>query len=883
MTAVSNGPTDKAPTATSATPPVVLVPERPSAFYLGRTVARPTGARSDDEAVGAPFFYEANHLTTHGVVVGMTGSGKTGLSIGLLEEAALAGIGAIVVDPKGDLGNLLLSFPDLAGPDFAPWIPKDAREGRASQPGAGDANGEAARAAARADDEAKRWREGLASWGQDGAKIAQLRERAAIALYTPGSRVGKPLSILGSLRAPNEEESADPDLLSERISQVATSLLGLVGIDAEPGKTREHALLANILKDAWESGEDLDLASLVTKIQDPPFERVGVLELQAYFPKKDRAELAVAYNGLLASPGFDAWLSGDPLDVGALLATPDGKPKISILSIAHLGDAERMFFVSLLLGQLVGWMRLQPGTPNLRALFFMDECVGFFPPVAMPPSKRPLLLLLKQARAFGLGVVLATQNPVDLDYKGLSNAGTWIIGRLQTERDKARVLDGLEGVSGGSGFDRSDVDRLLSGLAKRQFYVHDVHASGPAVIESRWTLSYLRGPLTREEIKRLAGGKAAPKAVKGAETKPDARKTATGEGPDGTASALPVNATAPMAAPRASSRDANATQIMPARPSPSAPPAPVREEGAGARPSLPDDVHELFLHASTPTPHYQPMILGAARVTFEDAKTGLDFARDVAFVTPLEDGPLPVRWEDSKWAGSTSLNDLPRDPAPGATFAEVPPQALKAKSYAAWSKELVRWLTQTQGVARFKIVGEKIYSAPGEDEATFRQRVVASASGERSEAVAEAREKYSAKIASVDEKIRTKQAAVSRRAEHANARQFDAVALAGSSVLGLVSGGPKKLLSKAAAAAKKANQASRHAESGERDRAALAELMTKRQALVDEANAVIAEIEGSANAGALAIESVVAKPKKTGVTVHVVALAWVPVPADAPA
>ncbi len=240
-------------------------------------------------------------------------------------------------------------------------------------------------------------------------------------------------------------------------------------------------------------------------MQSPPFERVGVLDLESFYPAKDRQALAMTLNNLLASPGFAAWTEGEPLDVARLFHTAEGKPRLSILSIAHLDDRERMFFVTLLLGELVAWMRAQPGTQSLRALLYMDEVMGFLPPSAAPPSKAPMLTLLKQARAFGLGVVLATQNPVDLDYKALGNAGTWFLGRLQTERDQARVLDGLEGsdAARGGGFDRAEMGRLLAGLGKRVFLLHSVHEEKPILFGTRWALSYLRGPLTREEIARL--------------------------------------------------------------------------------------------------------------------------------------------------------------------------------------------------------------------------------------------------------------------------------------------------------------------------------------------------------------------------------------------
>lgn len=741
--------------------------EKLGAFYLGRTEA------------GQPFLYDSRHLTTHAVVIGMTGSGKTGLSIGLLEEAAIDGIPAIVVDPKGDLGNLLLAFPGLAPADFAPWVPHGAS----------------------ADEEAKRWREGLEAWGQDGSRVERLKSAAEIAIYTPGSRAGRPISIAGSLAAP--EDRSDEEALAERVGQVALSLLGLVGITAEPGKNREHVLLATILQKAWAAGESLDLAGLVLRIQDPPFDKLGVLGLEQFFPKKERFELAVAYNALLATPGFDAWLDGPPLDVGRLLWTKEGRPRIAVLSIAHLGDAERMFFVSLLLGQLLSWMRAQPGTPALRALFFMDEVVGYFPPVAMPPSKRPLLMLLKQARAFGLGVVLATQNPVDLDYKGLSNAGTWIIGRLQTERDKARVLEGLEGAASGK-FDRAEVDQCLSTLKKRCFYVHDVHAERPAVIESRWTLSYLRGPMTKDEIKRLAGPRPAP------------------------------TETAPM---------------------------PAAAGPGGDRPVLAPEVPQVFFPTTSPTPLYRPFVVGAAKVHFADEKTSLDFTREVMFVTPLGDGPVPVRWEDSKWAGGVNVRDLASEPVPNARFVPPDPDSVNKKTYATWEKELTKWLTQTQGIARLRSKEHKLISSPGEDERAFRARLSLLGREARDEAVAKIRDKMGTKLAALEEKIRKKQSAVATAEDQSRFGVADAALSFFTS-------------RSAMTAVRRAGRAATKARSAARDKEDLATLIAKHGELSREMQSALAEAAGAADPATTPLESIVSKPKKTGITVHLVAVAW---------
>ncbi|NNL87209.1 MAG: ATP-binding protein, partial [Myxococcales bacterium] len=430
--------------------------EKLGEFYLGRSYDLEEREMLDDLLL-----YDSKDLTTHAVCVGMTGSGKTGLCISLLEEAIIDGIPALIIDPKGDIPNLMLTFPNLSPDEFLPWINIDDARKKNLSPEEFAAK------------QADLWKNGLASWGEGPDRVRKLRDAADVTIYTPGSEAGVPVSILSSFAPPSEQVREDRDLLNDRISSTATGLLGLLGIDADPLRSREHILISNLLENAWNDGLTLDLGSLIQAIQTPPFERIGVMNLDSFFPPKDRFELAMALNNLLASPGFETWMTGVPIDIDKMLYDDSGKPRVAILSIAHLSEAERMFFVSLLLNETLSWIRTKPGTTSLRALLYIDEIFGYMPPVANPPSKQPLLTLLKQARAYGLGVVLATQNPVDLDYKGLSNTGTWFIGRLQTERDKMRVLEGLEGASGGGEFDRGEMERVLAGLGKRVFLMHN--------------------------------------------------------------------------------------------------------------------------------------------------------------------------------------------------------------------------------------------------------------------------------------------------------------------------------------------------------------------------------------------------------------------------
>jgi hypothetical protein len=474
-------------------------------FYLGRIY-------KDGEVTPEDLMYDPDDLTTHAVCVGMTGSGKTGLCIDLLEEAALQGIPALMIDPKGDITNALLHFPELRPEDFTPWVNPDSarREDKTIEQAGADA--------------AALWTKGLAKWDIGPERIRALKDSAHFAIYTPGSEAGIPVNILASLKAPEIPWNENRELLVDKISGIVMGLLGLVGLDdLDPVRSREHILLSNIFEEAWSKGKDLDLTELILQIQNPPFEKLGVLELDSFFPEKDRMELSILLNNILASPSFQSWIDGDPLDIEKLLYSPDGRPRHSVFYIAHLADEERMFFVTLLYSAVETWMRKQKGSTSLRALIYFDEIFGYLPPVKNPPSKTPMLRMLKQARAFGVGQVLVTQNPVDVDYKALSNAGTWFIGKLQTEQDKNRLLDGLEGAA--PGLDRKAYDKMISTLDKRVFLLHNVHEDQPVLFHTRWAMNYLTGPLTRvqiPELNALAGAIVKPSSTIAAGTQPGA-------------------------------------------------------------------------------------------------------------------------------------------------------------------------------------------------------------------------------------------------------------------------------------------------------------------------------------------------------------------------
>jgi hypothetical protein len=457
---------------------------KPGALYLGHALDE-----SSSERTGERLELKSDELTTHAVIVGMTGSGKTGLGIIVLEEVLTSGVPALVLDPKGDMGNLLLNFPDFRADDFQPWVDEAEARRKGVTP------------AELAAEQARTWQEGLAGAAIDPARMRALRDGVDIRILTPGSTAGTPLNLVGDLSAPDTSWEEHGETIRDEIEGLVSGLLVMAGIEADPLTSREHILLSNLIEHGWREGRSLDLSTLIHQVQDPPLRRLGVFELGAFFPAGDRMKLAMRLNGLMASPSFAEWMIGAPLDIQDLLHAPDGRPRASIIYLAHLSESERMFVVTLLLTKFVTWMRKLPGTSELRALIYADEVMGFAPPTAEPPSKRPILTLFKQARAHGVGLVLATQNPVDLDYKLMSNAGTWMVGRLQTERDKARILEGLRSASGD--VDVSAWDARIGALGKRQFLLKSAKSPKPALFTTRWAMSFLRGPLTRSELLRL--------------------------------------------------------------------------------------------------------------------------------------------------------------------------------------------------------------------------------------------------------------------------------------------------------------------------------------------------------------------------------------------
>ncbi|MCL4791806.1 MAG: DUF87 domain-containing protein [Gammaproteobacteria bacterium] len=788
--------------------------EKLGVFYLGRRYDAESGTLGDE-----PVLYDSRDLTTHAVIIGMTGSGKTGLGISLLEEAAIDRVPVIALDPKGDMGNLLLSFPELRGSDFEPWV--DAQAAATA--------GQSVPAFAAA--QAETWRKGLADWGQPPERIARLRAAAEFAIYTPGSTAGLPISVLGSFAAPPAAVRADADTWRQAVQGTVTGLLTLLGIDADPLSSREHILLSALLDQRWQQGQNLDLAGLIHAVQEPGMGRIGVMELETFYPAKERFELAMRINNLLAAPGFSAWMQGEALDAGKLLYTASGKPRVSVLSIAHLNDAERMFFVTLLLNAVIAWMRSQPGTGSLRAILYMDEVFGYLPPVANPASKQLLLTLLKQARAFGLGLVLSTQNPVDLDYKALSNAGTWFIGRLQTEQDRNRVRDGLMSAAGSDGLDPAQIDRILGSLGKRCFLLHNVHESAPLLMQTRWAMAWLRGPLTRDDIRRLSG------------TTDSATAPAQQARPAAAAAAVPAVAT-------------------------------------GNRPVLPPDIPVVYADfgsapAAAGSRLWQPRLLAAARIAYRSSRHDVDFSHDIVLALEAGDGP-------PDWAAAEELDidiaELGSDPPASGAFAELPAALSDARSYKAWQRQFQTWLRNERPLMLWRCAALKTVSLPEESEGAFRSRLQHLAREARDSQTDALRRKYAAKLATLTERLRRAEQAVQREQEQSSSAKLDAVVSAGSAIFGALFGRRKvsaTSMSRAATALRKAGNV--HKQSGDVQRAdeTVASLGAQLEELEQRIRTEISELEDTLNAQASELEEVAIRPKAGDISIRFCGLAWI--------
>ena len=815
-------------------------------FYLGRLFDLQDGKTSDQ-----PLLYDPDDLTTHAVVVGMTGSGKTGLCIDLLEEAALQGIPALMIDPKGDITNALLHFPNLAPKDFQPWVNPDVarKDGKTLEQAASEA--------------AATWQKGLADWGIGSDRLQALQNAAEFAIYTPGSDAGIPVSILASLKAPEIPWENNRELLREKISSTVTALLGLVGFqDLDPVRSRQHILLSNIFENAWSQGKDLDLSELILQTQNPPFEKLGVFDVNAFFPQKDRFDLAMALNNILAAPAFQTWIEGQALDIPSLLYTAEGRPRHSVFYIAHLGDAERMFFITLLYSVVESWMRAQPGTSNLRAILYFDEIFGYLPPLGNPPSKVPMLRMLKQARAFGVGQVLVTQNPVDVDYKGLSNAGTWFIGKLQTDQDKQRLLDGLDNAMSG-GLDRQAYDRIISALGKRAFLLHNVHAKKPQVFQTRWAMNYLTGPLTRAQIPAL-------NQLVGAHiTQPQPPLPATAR--------PPLDEAQPIRPPQTKDKPLTISSTP----------------ASATRPALPVGVKEYFLpHNLTPAEaleaagqtlpakigsperFYRPVLLAQADVRFLDRKYNLDHNLKKTAIVFAPDRRGVVRWEDFS-AGPVDPSQLAGPAESQALFAELEAPLTDARLIAALEKDFVEWVYRTSQVTVKANEALKLYAGPETSPADFRTRCAEQARKGRDEQAKKISDAFDRKIEAIQTKLEREERELAQDQSELSQRKMEELGTAAENILGLFGG--RKSSRRLSSSLTKRRLTSQAKADVDESVDAIAGYKKQIADLEKEKNQALAELDQRWGELASQVDEIPLTPQKKDILLELFGVAWMPV------
>jgi hypothetical protein len=770
--------------------------EKLGLFYLGKDVEK-----ESLEATEVLTLLKNKNFTTHAAIIGMTGSGKTGLGVGIIEEAAIDNIPAIIIDPKGDMGDLCLTDPTFSPEIFEAWV-KDEAEAKGVQPSA-----YAAKTAAV-------WKEGIESWGQNAERVARFAS-VEKSIYTPGSSAGIPVNIMTSLDMPSAEIMEESDAFASYLKSTAISLLSLIGEDTDALDSPEYILLAQILTKAWLSNESIGIDRIIGQIINPPFKKIGVLPLDAFFPQEKRFKLATKFNALLASPSFSMWMQGEGLDIQKLLYDDNGKAKISIFAISHLNDEERMFFVTLLLNKYIAWMRRQSGTSRLKTLLYMDEIFGFFPPTKNPPSKEPMLLLLKQARAFGVGVVLSTQNPVDLDYKGLSNIGTWFIGRLQTTQDIERVIDGLGGKIG-SQFKKEEIKNLLANLQKRTFFLKSTHLEDVRLFTTRWVLSYLKGPLKKAEISALMQ--------------------------------------------RHKERH-----------------LPYQESDISKR-TKEDTSRDTYQQIDASIPQYfEPDPLGknafvatlGAKVSihFFNQRRGIDEVREVLLSLPLDEAQQRIDWELSSEEGM-DFENFPHTAPQKAHFSMLPDIVLEDKKLRKSIKELKEYLYQTQQIILWRCERPKLESRVGESRSDFLVRLDDLLQDKKEEEIDKLKERYAKREKVLLDRLSRAQDRVEKEASDSTSTLIET----GIAVLGALFG--RASASKIGRAVNKGGKILK--ERGEMSRAQerVSSIQDDIEVLSDELEEKIDRLYEKYDIEQCVISEVKIKPRRTDIDVHSCALVW---------
>jgi len=655
---------------------MVEIYEKLGLFYLGKDVDKDTL-----EATEALTLLKNKNFTTHATIIGMTGSGKTGLGVGIIEEAAIDNIPSIIIDPKGDMGNLCLTDSTFAPKSFEPWVADEARSKDKD-------------VSSYAEKIANMWSNGIESHHQNSERVEKF-SRVKKTIYTPGSSAGVSVNVLSSLDAPPHQILEDSDSFSSYIKTTVSSLLSLIGIEANAVESKETILLTHLISTSWLEGDDLSLEDLIGKIISPPFKKIGVLPLDAFYPQAERFKFSTKFNSIIASPTFKAWLEGETLDIQKLLYDDSGKAKIAIFSISHLSDEERMFFVTLLLNKYIAWMRRQSGTSALKTILYMDEIFGFFPPIKNPPSKEPMLLLLKQARAYGVGVVLSTQNPVDLDYKGLSNMGTWFIGRLQTSQDIARVIDGLGGKVGSS-FDKKEISVLLSNLKKRTFFLKSAHLDDIRLFGTRWVMSYLKGPLKRDEISALMN---------------DQKDTLK--------AALSVSSKPPK----------------------------IIEDGYSSYTSLNDDIPQHFMLDPEQKNKFMPSLMAECTLNFYNQTRGIDEEETFCLSLNVSANDRAANWDDctDDQDSRNCFDRLPTTAPENAQFGEIPQFISADKNLRKNTTVLKDWLYREHKLELYRCKSLKLESRPYESLGDFKVRLSDVLNEEKEQNIETLQERYAKK------------------------------------------------------------------------------------------------------------------------------------------
>ncbi len=868
--------------------------EAPTTFYLGRRYD-PNSHKLADDIV----YYDSRDLVTHAIVVGMTGSGKTGLCITMLEEAILDNIPAIIIDPKGDITNLLLTFPDLQPQDFEPWVNiDDARRAGLDLP-------------SYAADVAHRWKDGLTSWGIVPDRLRWLKSIAKYSIYTPGSDAGLPISILASLAAPKEGWAGYEEAHREKINGIVTALLALIGKYVEPVKDKEHVIIANIFEYAWQRGQSLTLEDIILQVQKPPFTKLGVLDIDAYMSEKDRFKLAMQLNNIVASPSFQSWIQGESLDIQNLLYQPNGRARVSVFYTAHLNEAERQFITTLLLENIQSWMRSQSGTTSLRAVLYIDEMFGYFPPYPKnPPTKDPILRLLKQARAFGLGLILATQNPGDLDYKGLSNAGTWFIGRLQSENDRARVMGGLESLaSADSQLNLKDVERLIADIEPRVFLMHNVHDNeGPVLVHTRWSMSYLRGPLTRQQVQTLMaeqkqellsrigvnayaaqgvgslplppmGGAGAPPAPPGFNTQsmpPAPPGFSTQAAPPVstgyTSQAVPpINqGTQALRGPAAPAGFSTNASVLPSTISQFYLPATMT--GQQALGQWEQQTHFAATNVSDPILAYKPVLLAQASVRYQDRKTQLYHARTFAFQIPGLERTGLVHWEEYQ-SNPVDPKRLSGEPLAAAIYGDMSSGLSDPKRMTALRGELVDLLYNTAHLQLPSNEKLGIYGRPDAQDSEFWAQVQQAAREQRDAEADAVAAKYEKLMDSVEEKLKRKEREMkSEKTELADLKREE-MFTRGEALYGLFKGRLGHTLSRSSRATRYRRQSKEDLTESEQ---VIAELEDKMDELQKKFEAEIQAVNDKWAKAATEAQTYTITPYKKDIQVEVFGVGWLP-------